>query len=944
MWFEHLRERYPQWRASGVDVALLARLVASSDFAGSVLLREWDWFCSQNKTGRLSAAPVTDEYNEVCRGMLGAGITPDILKPQLRQLRNRSLLHVLWRSVQHGYAASNLTESLKSLSELADSLIGASAIAARQMLQPRFGLPLNEQGAEIPLVTLAMGKLGGGELNFSSDIDLIFLYPENGETNGPRQLSAQEYFTRLARQMVALLDEVTEDGFVYRVDTRLRPFGESGPPVVSFAALELYLLQHGRSWERYAYVKARPVTPAAGDPAISELTQNLIEPFVYRRYLDYGVFESLRDMKTLIEAEVRKRELASNIKLGPGGIREVEFIVQSLQLVRGGRDVQLRCQELRTALARLTRGAGISSSAAARLKAAYSFLRRLENAIQAIRDQQTHDIPSDEHDRARLTVAFGRADWDMVQRELAKHRESVSRLFSEVAFRADKDPSQTELVVSLAQHWNAGSDKDVWVEVLEEWEFAAAAELAASIVNFAHVSSSNLIGATTHKRLRQFVPTLLALLRDRPKPQIIAERVFEVVTQILRRSAYIALLNENPATMKHLVMLCDKSAYLADEIARFPLLLDELLDPRLYTKKLSAESMREDLADRLSRAGDADSEQQIELLAQFQRASLFHIAVADIGGNLPIMKVSDRLTELAEIVVRRALDVAWSDLQMKHGTPKFIGERGVENAGLGVIAYGKMAGMELSYRSDLDLVFLHDSYGDRQQTDGPNSVENSMFFVRLVRRLVHFLTTQTTSGALYNVDTRLRPSGQSGLLVISIEGFARYQEENAWTWEHQALLRSRAVAGSVRVARTFERIRADTLSQRVNRDQLLHDVLDMRAKMRKQLDKSSNEQFDIKQGAGGIGDIEFLVQYLVLKNAAINTAVIHYPDNIRQLGALGAAGLLAEKDTAELQDVYRAYRLRLHRLSLNGEPPFVAVSEFVEERNTIISLWRQHMR
>lgn len=943
MWFEHLTDRFPQWASSGVDLEQLTRLVACSEFAGSVLLREWDWFCSESAAGRLSLPPDQDEIGAACREMLGGPITPDDIKRQLRRLRNRSMLHVLWRSTGQHYAASNLAESLQSLSDLADALIRVSTGAARQMLESRFGSPVNEQRKEIPLVTLAMGKLGGGELNFSSDIDLIFLYPEEGETSGPRKLSAHEYFTRLARLAVALLEDVTEDGFVYRVDTRLRPFGDSGPPVVSFTALEAYLPQHGRSWERYAYIKARPVTPEENDGDIAELMQNLIEPFVYRRYLDYGVFESLREMKALIAAEVRKRELAGNIKLGPGGIREVEFIVQSLQLVRGGNYAQLKCRQLRTALERLARGNGITPTAALSLNEAYSFLRRFENAIQAIRDQQTHDVPENEQDRARLVVAFGRTDWGALYEELQQHRQTVNQLFEDVAFRTDQDATETDLDAAFTELWNAGADEDTWARFLAKNDFGAAAELARSLVAFAQAASASHIGVTTRRRLRRFVPALLALLHDRRKPQVVAERVFEVVTQILRRSAYIALLNENPATMRHLVMLCEKSAYLAGEIARYPLLLDELLDPRLYTKNVSVDSMREDLAERFSRAGEVDSERQIEILTQFQRATLFRIAVADITGNLPIMKVSDRLTDLAEIVVRRALALAWVDLKEKYGTPQFNGEHGVEDAGLGVIAYGKMAGMELSYHSDLDLVFLHDSQGDGQYTDGVNSLENSVFFVRLVRRLVHFLTTQTTSGALYNVDTRLRPSGHSGLLVVSIEGFERYQDENAWTWEHQALLRSRSVAGSGKVARAFERIRADTLRQRVDRETLLSDVLNMRAKMRKQLDKSSNEQFDIKQGEGGIGDIEFLVQYLVLKNAADNPAVIHYPDNIRQLGALGAAGLLAEQETTQLQDAYRAYRLRLHRLSLNSEPPFVPGSEFVDERNTVRSLWRRHM-
>jgi glutamate-ammonia-ligase adenylyltransferase len=662
--------------------------------------------------------------------------------------------------------------------------------------------------------------------------------------------------------------------------------------VVSFAALELYLLQHGRGWERYAYVKARVISPGASVATIDELRKNLIEPFVYRRYLDYGVFESLRDMKALIAAEVRKRELAANIKLGPGGIREIEFIAQSLQLVRGGSDQQLRCSELQVVLPRLGDGRGLVTTAVSTLLAAYEFLRRMENAIQAIRDQQTHDLPDDPQDRARLLLVMHYADWDTLMADL-----------------------RSQFAESLTALWNSAATAEEWQRLLQQNDYADAGKLAASIVEFANAPVQRQIGATARKRLRHFIPVFLMLLQERNSPHIVCDRVLGVAVQILRRSAYVALLNENPAVLERLVTLCENSAYLAEEIARFPLLLDEMLDPRLYSARITAASMREDLRERLERHGSADSEQQIEILSQFQRATLFRIAVADFSGNLPIMKVSDRLTELAEIVLHHALDVAWADLTGKHGQPCFTGEHGVRTAGIGVVAYGKLGGMELSYRSDLDLVFLHNSSGTGQQTNGDKPLENSMFFGRLVRRLVHF----------------------------SIEGFERYQEDNAWTWEHQALLRSRAVAGDAVVAREFERIRVETLRHRVRRDQLLADVLSMRDKMRKQLDKSSATLFDLKQGQGGLGDIEFLVQYLVLKNADQHPAIIHYPDNIRQLGALGAVGCLDVDDVARLQEAYKAYRLCVHRLVLDDAPPLVSADQFADERRFVRTIWQREM-
>jgi glutamate-ammonia-ligase adenylyltransferase len=386
--------------------------------------------------------------------------------------------------------------------------------------------------------------------------------------------------------------------------------------------------------------------------------------------------------------------------------------------------------------------------------------------------------------------------------------------------------------------------------------------------------------------------------------------------------------------------LCERSSLIAQQIARHPVLLDELLDPRSLQTRMSRNELQAELEARLEGAPADDSEARIDGLGQFQRVSIFRVAVADFSGSLPIMRVSDVLTDLAETVLEYALTVAWDDLTAQHGRP-FYEYQGLRRpAGFGIIGYGKLGGIELSYGSDLDLVFLHDSRGEQQQTDGPKVLDNTRFFSRLVRRLVHFLTTQTGSGALYEIDTRLRPDGRSGVLVSSTEAFERYQEENAWTWEHQALLRARPVAGSATVARVFEQIRADTLTSRVRDDTLRDDVVSMRQRMRDTLDKSGEGRFDLKQGAGGIGDIEFIVQYLVLANAGKHRAVIHYPDNIRQLSTLAACRCLDEDTAYRLQDIYRAYRLRLHHLTLADAPLFVPEEEFVAEKHDVQRLWR----
>jgi glutamate-ammonia-ligase adenylyltransferase len=914
--------------------ATLARLIRCSEFAAATLKRERAWF--DECQDLLNAPPDPDELVQFAEIIATSNDDVETVKRRLRRYRHRHLFHVLWREVA---GTATLEETLTALSDLADYLLDAAARYGGRLLQERFGVVRGPQGEEVPIVILGMGKLGGGELNFSSDIDLVFLYPEGTESDGGRCLSAQEYFTRWSRQIVALLDEVTADGFAFRIDTRLRPFGESGPPVTSFAALESYLPQHGRDWERYAYVKARIVGTRPSPRIADDLMKNLITPFVYRRYLDYGVFEALREMQGMIAAEVERRDMADNIKLGPGGIREIEFIVQSLQLVRGGSRAELQDRSLLRVLPKLCGRNGLTEADADGLREAYTFLRRLENFVQAIRDQQTHDLPANDADRERLCMAMAYEDWDALLNDLNVHRDFVTRQFESIAFRERSvDDSLSKQLTAL---WDSGATAEKWRVFFDEQRCAQSHALSAAVSTFADAPGTQRISGNAHARLRDFIPQLILRILECGDPDTALRRVLAIVEHILRRSAYIALLNENPQILSRLVSFCEKSSYLARQIALYPVLLDELLDPRTYTARITRHELEEELQSRLEAARPEDSEAQMLVLGQFQRASMFRTAVADFNGSLPIMRVSDSLSDLAETVLDFALGVAWNDMVGKHGEPTYTVDGNRHRAGFGVIAYGKLGGIELSYGSDLDLVFLHDSHGDKQQTNGEKPIDNAMFFGRLVRRLVHFLTTQTGSGSLYEIDMRLRPDGKSGLLVTSTDAFERYQEENAWTWEHQALLRARPVAGSALIAREFERIRAETLTQRVRRDTLCGDVAKMRTRMRRELDKSSQEDFDLKQGAGGIGDIEFIVQYLVLQHAAEHRAVIHYPDNIRQLATLAACGCLEEDEAYRLQDVYRAYRMRLHHLRLDGKAPLVGASEFVEERQAVSDLWQR---
>jgi glutamate-ammonia-ligase adenylyltransferase len=928
-----LREQVKTWFERfgdpAVPAAELARIVACSEFAGNTILHEKDWFLESaaSFSGPPDLAPLD--------ALAGAELPPDELKSVLRRFRNRYMLHVLWREV---FELADLDETLMSLSMLADRMLAVATRHAERELAPRFGAVLDSEGRRVPLVIVGMGKLGGLELNFSSDIDLIFLYPEDGQTDSRKCVSAQEYFVRLARKIIGLLDERTEDGFVFRVDTRLRPFGDSGPPVVSFAALESYLLKHGRDWERYAYVKARVVGPDPGQAVVDDLQENLIRPFVYRRYIDYGVFESLREMHAMIAAEVKRRELQDNVKLGPGGIREAEFVVQSLQLVRGGSEPALQARELQKVLPLLVNTRGLTADGAGKLLAAYRFMRRIENFIQAMHDRQIHDLPADEIGRSRLCVAMRYANWDELAAEIDRHRAVIAGQFERVAFRGES--GESALSATIERAWETAADAAAWTAILDEAGLDEPSTVAETLVAFAGEAGTRQVDAVARERLQRFIPRLVMEVAQSGRPRVALTRTLNIVQHVLRRSAYLSLLNENRPALSRLVDLSGRSAYIAEQIARFPVLLDELLDPRMYSVNVTRDDLGEQLQARLANA-PADSEERMQVIARFQRSTMFRIAVADFSGQLPIMKVSDGLTWLAETILEEALRVAWRDLTARHGVPRYTVDGGEHGAGFAIIAYGKLGGLELSYGSDLDIIFLHDSRGSRQVTDGDRPLDNTLFFGRLVRRLNHFLTMQTGSGQLYEVDMRLRPDGRSGLLVTSTEAFERYQVENAWTWEHQALLRARPVAGSPAIAGEFDRIRRETLVNRVRRDRLRDDVVSMRQRMRSELDRSDDSRFDLKHGRGGIGDIEFLVQYLVLENAREDPAVIHYSDNIRQLDALATAGYLAEDTGNLLQDAYREYRLRYHHLVLDGRPPLVTQDEFVEQREFVSRTWDQ---
>jgi len=853
-----------------------------------------------------------------------------MLQQQLRYFRQREMVRIIWRDLA-GWA--NLAETVRELSLLADTCIQQSVKILHQWLVADFGEPYNVQGEAQQLVVLAMGKLGAGELNLSSDVDLIFTYPDDGKTQGgPRHLSNEEFFTRLGRKLIQSLDNLTVDGFVFRVDMRLRPFGESGALAASFGAMEDYYQTQGREWERYAMIKVRPIT---GLVASKKELMHLLSPFVYRRYLDYGVFDSLREMKSMIADQLQRKGMEDNIKLGAGGIREIEFIGQVFQLIYGGRDKPLQQRPILTILDLLAERNCLTAYVVKDLKAAYDFLRRTEHRIQAWADKQTHLLPKDEAGRTRIASLMGFTDWNGFVIELARHRQLVQSHFEQLLTspQADDVPAQS---VSL---FNSSND-DI-LQYLQQLGFADPDACLMDLTGLLNNHVCRNLGHTGLVRLQQLLPLLIQAAANTANANDCVSRLMPLIEAIMRRSAYMALLVENPLALSQLIKLCAASPWISNQLTRFPVLLDELLDPRSLYAVPDRQQQIMLLTKTLSAADSDDLEQQMNLLREFRQAAALHVAAADVTDLLPLMQVGDQLSELAEVQLEQVFKLSWAHLVAKHGRPPCTQSDDIKQCGFTMLAYGKLGGLELGYGSDLDLVFIYDDTRNRGDTDGLKPIDALMFYIRLAQRMINFLNTVTSSGILYEIDMRLRPNGDSGLLVTSVSGFAEYQADEAWTWEHQALVRARCVAGDTLLAQQVTTIRQQVLAKQRDQHVLAVEVYDMRAKMRGQLDKSTEQCFDLKQGVGGITDIEFMVQYAVLAWSTILPELLIYTDNIRILDALVATGKLSEEDGTLLANAYRLYRKLANHCVLQEMPTVVTITEVAEFQPRVKALWAQ---
>lgn len=936
-------QRQERWRTAATEqgltlpddpsfLAAQRRVLEASDYVARTLERHPQLLNQLLEQGDLLGDYVPGELDGQLRPILAEVRDEAELHTALRRFRRYHMVRIIWRDLA-GWAG--LDETLEDLSALADACVGRTLDLLHHWQVHELGQPEDEAGRPQHLVVLGMGKLGARELNLSSDIDLIFTFPQHGRVRGPGLLINEAFFRRLVQRLVQALDNRTVDGFVFRVDTRLRPFGDSGPLVLSFDAMADYYFSQAREWERYAMVKARAVT---GDAEDIEQLMSVLRPFVYRRYLDFAAIESLRDMKVLIAQELERKGMADNVKLGPGGIREVEFVGQVFQIIRGGRDTELQIRPIQPVLQRLGERGLLPFYVVHELIEAYRFLRLVENRIQAWRDEQTHLLPEDEEGRLRMARSMGFKRWDAFAEVLERHRQRVQGHFDKV-FAAPQAEDEAE-DGPFALLWKAALDPDKAEQLLADAGFKEPGQALERLRSCRDSATCRSLSKRGWDRLDRLMPMLLEAAAASAAADAALERLLKLIEAVARRTAYLALLVENPIALSQLVKLAAGSPWIASQLARHPLLLDELLDPRRLYAPLRKKELVAELNTQLESVDPADQEQQMERLRQFSQSNMLRVAAADLTDVIPVMIVSDYLTDIAEVASQATLDQCWNHLIERHGQPQ--GVMG-DSSGFAVIGYGKMGGIELGYGSDLDLVFLHGNRNPNAMTDGPRPMANDVFYARLAQRFIHMLNTHTASGILYEVDTRLRPDGASGLLVSSLDAFAHYQAESAWTWEHQALLRARPVAGDPKVRAHFRTIRLEVLARERDADQLRIDVREMREKMRQRLDRSDAQNFDLKQGHGGIADIEFMVQYAVLQWAARYPDLLDWTDNVRLLESLARHELLPGSTAQDLADVYRALRTDYHRYSLQDQPGRIPETRLRDERRRVRELWRQLM-
>ena len=839
---------------------------------------------------------------------------------ELRILRARLMFRWIWQDANQLTDVVTLT---RELSDFADATICAAKDFARIPLVAKHGEPIGYNGKVQDLIVVAMGKLGAQELNLSSDIDLIFAFDEQGETNGRKCIDVQQFCILWGQKLIYLLDHISADGFVFRVDMRLRPWGDGSALAISHVALEKYLSQHGREWERYAWIKARIVTGGKMGEELLDMTR----PFVFRKYVDYSAFEAMREMKAMIEREVLRRNIEDDIKLGAGGIREVEFIVQVFQLIYGGSKLELQDRQCLVSLHHLGEVGLLDTQAVIELEDAYLFLRRVEHAIQALNDQQTQSLPTEPELRQRIVDTLAFSDWDAFLETLNAKRAKVIHQFEHLIKEKEPDPL-IESFSQLEKQLEAVLDDGAKNLVHEFWYGHALKKLPAKAV----------------QRLKTFWPHLIEAILQSNKPQTALLRLMPLVESVLRRTVYLVMLIESKGALQRLVKMATVSPWICEELTHYPVLLDEFLSMDFELPK--RQDLEDSLRQQLLRIEIDQVEDQLRVLRLFKKSNVLAVAASDVLAESPLMKVSDALTDIAEVSVNATLNLAYQITAKKHGFPLDAeGQRcSTDHTAFTVAGYGKLGGIEMGYGSDLDLVFIH--YMDEQSdTDGQKKISGFEFAIRVAQKFMSLMTTQTLDGRVYEIDTRLRPSGEAGLLVTSLKAFEQYQLKNAWLWEHQALVRARSIAGEQSLRDKFEALRCRILIQPRDEAKVREEVLKMRQKMKDHLGSSKEQQkdgiFHLKQDAGGIVDIEFMAQYAVLAWSGANSDLAHYSDNVRILEDAANAGCLSSDDATALIQAYLSERAESHRLALANQSMQVNAADWFDTREVVCKLWQR---
>jgi glutamate-ammonia-ligase adenylyltransferase len=865
-----------------------------SDFAAGMLDRNPKWVEGLDETAPPEVA------------LLAAAIKENGLEAGLRRFRNREMLHIIWRDL---CGLATLGETFINLTLLAEICLQAAIDEHQRRLEDKHGTPRGEDGSPQGIFVIGLGKFGGGELNLSSDIDVMFCYPQSGVCDGRRSMANDQFFTRMARAVISSLSDFTEDGFCFRVDTRLRPFGASGPLTSSLAAMEQYYQREGRDWERYALIKARPV---AGDLAAGAQLIESVRPFVYRRYIDYGSVEALQEMHASVHEDARRKDRLDDIKRGPGGIREIEFLAQCFQILRGGREVSLQTPSLDGALVEISKLGLLEKKTVTEIRHDYTFLRLLENRIQALRDQQTHLVPQGE-DGERIAQAMYEESMESLELSLSRTRKRVSERFQGI-FPSRPEPSSD-------RQW-----LDVWRSLQEDRQSLEQQALKTEgnpLATFMRRLTRVVLSQRAHHRLDRFMPELLERLDRKSLDQDTVNRVFDLVLAICRRSAYLVLLVQQPRALDRMLDLFDRSEWIAAKVIRFPALLDELIDPSLGRQIPDSEDLFRSV-DRILEAAQG-TESMLEGLNYLKLATELRIAVGQLMGSLAGEPARAALSNLATALLRGVLEIAGREIETRHGNLVASTAQGVDEAAhhgtMAIIGYGSLGAGELGYNSDLDIVFLFEP--GKNMSDGARPLPPERYYARLAQRVLSFLTVMTPSGRLYEVDTRLRPNGRAGSLVSSIDAFREYQLKDAWTWELQALTRARFVAGSPALAVHFKRIRQEVLCRQRDADEQATELLDMRRKMN--LEHGANKYIDRarspKHQPGGLIDIEFVAQLGVLVSARLYPRVLQATATLDQLRELTAIGWLSEEDGSILQDAVHHLRQQGMMASLlPGQP------------------------